>query len=968
MARRDQVKGEVAQRQMRYFSEEFNGGKVKEIERGTTRVAEVSRAYQVSRASVYRWLVRYSVHSRQGVRMVVEAKSDTRRIEALKEEKRQLEQLLGQKEAELAKKNKFIELVEAKYGPVQRKVVARDPLLVLGKPWLAFLNAGLASAWIQTTSMPNMTRLSILFAGCALAVSAYAQPYKFGCHYFRQHPPAAQQPTAAQRALIDDIIARSDTFDILDYDINIDVTDYTNQEIKAATTITFTPLMAGQTFIRFELWDLQVDSVTSPNGPLTFSQDTMHLRVDFPSTLDSGSTDTLTVHYHGHPHRDPDWGGFYFESGYIYNLGIGLTTIPPNFGKVWYPCFDSFVERATYTYHVKSAGSFRAHCQGDFLGEVQLGGDTVVRSFRMGQRIPTHLSAIAAADYQDTDFVHAGANGDIPVRLTAKPAQLGAMTAKFADIGAAIDACEHWYGPYAWQRVGYVLTTDGALEIPTNIAYPDFMTSQNLFENRGLFTHELGHHWWGDMVTPRTQQDMWLKEGPAEYSAHLVEEWIGGQPAFEDVVKNNQHYVLSQANVQDGGFQPLSPMPDPYIYGLTTYYKGASVMHNLRGYLGDSLFSVGMHAVQAAHAYSTLDAAGFRDALETATGYDLHPFFMDQVFAPGFSVFVVQALDAQQNGAIWDVDLNVQQKLRGTSVFHQSVPLDVTLIGAQGQRQEYRQMVGGEFTDLALQCAFQPAMAVLNGHNRLNQARLDLERDLIPGQSFSAFLPYVDFRLFADQLVDTTLIRIEHVWAGPDAGPLGFGIDQISSTHYWTVDGLWPAGTALHAKVDYSGLAETALDHDLFGTTELGALLVYRPDPSATWQIYPDQTLHANSLTNGVGTIDINVLLKGQYAFAKGPGSVGVPETAQDAGQLKAWPVPAVDQLHVAGLPASARMVRFSVHAMDGTVAMQGYRSTAGDGTLQLQLNGLAAGTYVLQMHTPGGQWSGRTGFVVAQR
>ena len=115
------MKGEVAERQMRYFSEEFKRGKVKEIERGTARVLDVSRAYQVSRTAVYRWLAKYSVHRKQGIRMVVEAKSDTRRIEALKEEKRNLEQLLGQKEAELALKNKFIELVEAKYGPEKKK-------------------------------------------------------------------------------------------------------------------------------------------------------------------------------------------------------------------------------------------------------------------------------------------------------------------------------------------------------------------------------------------------------------------------------------------------------------------------------------------------------------------------------------------------------------------------------------------------------------------------------------------------------------------------------------------------------------------------------------------------------------------------------------------------------------------------------------------------------------------------------
>jgi len=112
--------------------------------------------------------------------------------------------------------------------------------------------------------------------------------------------------------------------------------------------------------------------------------------VDFSSIPALDDTVHFTVHYQGNPHRDPEWGGFYFESNYIYNLGIGISSIPPNFGKVWYPCFDSFVER-TYEYHVKSAGTYRAHCQGDFLGEIQLGGDTVIRSFAMTLPIPNPL-------------------------------------------------------------------------------------------------------------------------------------------------------------------------------------------------------------------------------------------------------------------------------------------------------------------------------------------------------------------------------------------------------------------------------------------------------------------------------------------------------------------------------------------------------------------------------------------------
>ena len=814
-------------------------------------------------------------------------------------------------------------------------------------------------------SNPPMLRTILLSCCIAIAASAMAQPYQYGCHYFRnqQHPVTSM--TAADRELIDDIIARSDTFDILHYDIAIDVTDYAGQQIKAATTITYTPLMAGQDFIRFELWDLQVDSVVSPSGPLTFSNDTQTLKVDFATQPAVGVTDTLTVYYQGHPHRDPDWGGFYFESGYIYSLGIGLTTIPPNFGKVWYPCFDSFVERATYTYHVKSSGLYRAHCQGDFLGETQLGGDTVVRTFNMDHSMTTHLSAIAVADYRDSNFVHSGAYGDVPVRLTAKPTQLAAMAGRFGDIGSAIDACEFWFGQYPWQRVGYVLTTDGALEIPTNIAYPDFMPSQSIKQNRGLFTHELGHHWWGDIVAPRTQNDMWMKEGPAEYSSHLIEEWIGGPSALVREENDNQLYVLRSAFIQDGGYLALSPMPDAEIYGLHTYYKGASVLHNLRGYLGDTLFRHGMSQVQVDHANSALDAAGFRDALEAATGYDLHPFFDDQVFSPGFSVFVPNGYSVEPNGAQWTVDLNIKQKLRGTTAFHHDVPLDITVISAAGQRQEFNELVGDEFSSVQLQADFDPAMVVLNERVRLNQARLAFEDTLIPGVTSSLSLNWVDFQLFKDAIVDSTFIRVEHVWAGADQTPLGVGIDEVSDSHYWTVDGLWPEGTALHAKLNYTGNISTALDFGLYGTTEEGAFLVYRSGPEFPWGVYPDQTVNAGTLTNGLGSINIDVLRRGQYAFAKGTGAIGIAETAEHAGKLVLYPVPVRDALTVQLPDAAVGTVQCTVLANDGRMVMQAARNTDGNDRITLNVAELAVGNYVLHVADAKGKRIGSSGFII---
>jgi hypothetical protein len=793
-----------------------------------------------------------------------------------------------------------------------------------------------------------------------------AQPGPFGCHFFHGQQAPMGPLEHGFRSDIQATIARSDTFDILHYEIEIDVTDYAGQRIVAATTITYKALQPNVGRILFDLLDLDVDSILSPEGPLDFDHDGQFLEVffDVPPAVDEERE--MTVYYQGVPYRDPQWGGFYFASNYIYNLGIGISTIPPHFGKVWYPCFDSFVERATYTYHVKSAGTFRLYGQGTFLGEVQLDGDTVVRSYTMQQPIPTHLSAIAVADYAVHEYTHEGAYGDIPVTLTAKPANLPGMISRMVDLGDAIDALEFWYGPYGFDRVGYVLTTDGALEIPTNVAYPQFMTTQNQGSNRRLLTHELGHHWWGDVVTPYIHNDMWLKEGPAEYSAHLIEEWQSGQTGLVRAVKDNQLFILRQAHLNDDGFQALSPMPDQHIYGTHTYYKGASVMHNLRGYLGDTLFRQAMMGIQEDYAYTTLSAVGFKDALEATTGEDLDPFFDAWVFQPGYSVFEVRSFGAEEMGGQWQVDLTVGQKLRAATQHHQQVPIDLTFISADGQEHDQLVVVGGESTALSVNAPFEPAMAVLNRHTRLNQARMDHELWAVPGQNLSPVLPYVDFRLFVDQLEDSSFVRIDHIWAAPDQEPLAAEILEMSGTHYWNVDGRWPESTVFRGRLLYFGANNTQLDHELIAGNEAGISIVYRASPMDPWEVYPEQEVTAGSLTNGTGYITMYNLRKGQYAFAKSSAIVAVEETTLDVvPDIAVFPVPATDRITIAGQVDAPEQLVFDVMAMDGRIVLRSTEMAHGHFLHAMDLGKVAVGPYVMRVMTTTGQLIGSKRFEV---
>lgn len=793
------------------------------------------------------------------------------------------------------------------------------------------------------------TKIAFILFFILASFSINAQPHSFGCQHWKKVGGKQPQINAKAQRELNESILRSDTFDILHYDIAIDITDYSGQTIKAETKIRFTPKLDAQDFIRFDLVRLTVDSVKMNNQTTNFQTDSSHIKIDFPQAMMLGDTNEVSVYYQGNPYQDPVWGGFYFASGYIYNLGIGLTTIPPNFGKVWYPCFDSFAERATYTYRVKSAGTFRAYCQGDFIDEQVVGGDTVIRTYSFNQPLPTHLSAIAASNYREIAYNHAGQYGLVPVKLRAKPADTTLMRSKFSSLGSAIDACEYWYGATGWPGVGYSITTVGALEITGNIAYPISMLSQSDADNRNLYAHELGHYWWGNWIAPYNHNDMWLKEGPAEYSGHLTAEVDEGYNAFIKEVKDNHQFVLKSAHINDGDYYALSPMPDDVIYGDHTYYKGASVMHNLRGYLGDALFKQAMSGVQQNHPYETITPDQFRDYLTQESGFDLTNFFNDQVYKPGFSVFVVDSFQTQQSGNNYNVDVFMQQKLRKCPSFYGEVPLDLTLIGANRQRADFRVIASGQYSQTQVTANFQPVMVIINGYSKLNQARTDFESTYGSGQTIvNGILPYSDFRLYLDSIPDSTFIRVEHIWAAPDSTFRNDGIYQFPKNHYWHVDGVFADGAKLRAQVNYIGNTSESLDYDLFNGDETNAVLIYRESAKFPWRVYSDYTLVTGSLTNGIGYIKIDTLKKGDYAFAKGDADVSLTQLNSVVKKIKIFPNPTNDLLNVYIPKMGNEFVHISIYSEMGQLIQNHQVKQNENGMLTIDVKTLTKGNYII--------------------
>ena len=141
---------------------------------------------------------------------------------------------------------------------------------------------------------------------------------------------------------------RSDTLDVLHYEIALDLTDSLSKELKGVTEITLLSKQNGLSKVNLDLLNLTVDSLWLDGSKTSNWTHNGTLLSITTAPKNIGDTVRIKVAYHGLPFGET-WGGWYNNSSYIFNLGVGFQSIPHNLGKVWHPCVDNFIERATYS-------------------------------------------------------------------------------------------------------------------------------------------------------------------------------------------------------------------------------------------------------------------------------------------------------------------------------------------------------------------------------------------------------------------------------------------------------------------------------------------------------------------------------------------------------------------------------------------------------------------------------------------
>lgn len=662
---------------------------------------------------------------------------------------------------------------------------------------------------------------------------------------------------------------RNDSFDIIKYNIRLNLSNFkVSKAISGHCELEIAKKLDAK-ILELDLLALIVDSISMGNSTLPFIIFGEKIKITLPQ--EANDTVVIKVYYHGKPVKDKQWGGFYFNGDYAYNMGVGFEANPHNFGRVWFPCFDDFTDRALYDFSITVDAGMKAYCNG-LLTSIDTLKNFHTFHWSMKQSIPTYLASIAVAPYEEINYI----SSDIPVTLVAKKEDTANMRASFVHLPQAIEAFITAYGPHNFDRIGFnIVPFDaGAMEHATNIAYPKYAIQNGSLANETLFAHELAHHWWGNTTTTASAEEMWLNEGWASYSEALFIEYVYGKEAYYDYVKALKRRVLQFTHINDGEVLPVRHVGHEHTYSSTVYKKGALMIHTLREMMGDELFFNACKDFMATYKFQNVNSENLSKVFAKHSKINMENFFNAWLNYPGFNhVDIVASSYKNRNHYL---TLAQRPRFIDKKPFRQMIPSafvvynpEKNIIISDTSALPIEQV---SFTQ-TIELATENFLLVIDPTGTLGFATTAAQ------DTFTVLKP-VDFSYaLMDVTIEKTpknklnLLRIEHHWTNPPSefanNPKGC---SVSKERYWHVRGFIDPEVNMSGKITYNGQKITSketgyLDADLIRITEDSLVLLYRKDWEQPWEIVSDAKKEMGSLFDKFGTITIPNLKVGQYAL-----------------------------------------------------------------------------------------------------
>jgi len=361
------------------------------------------------------------------------------------------------------------------------------------------------------------------------------------------------------------------------------------------------------------------------------------LRVEFMTLIAASGASIIKSH-------DPD------GSDYLYTL-----LVPADANQL-FPCFDQPDLKARVTLTLKTPPDWNTVANGsprvvehgdDFPGR----RSPVTVGFTETKPISTYLIAFAAGPWTKATSTVDGRTINVYARKSrAKEADLDTLLALNH---RAVSWMESYFGiPYPFEKFDFVLAPAfpfGGMEHPGAIFFNEnsfiFRDKPTLARRLGRFStilHEVAHQWFGDLVTMKWFDDLWLKEGFATYMAAKAQYALDSTTgAWKTFYQGNKPaaYGVDQTTGTNSLWQRLANLDQAKSnYGAIVYNKAPSVLKQLNYLVGEPAFRQGIRQFLKDHSYANATWQDLLGAVGTAANRSLDQFGANFMLRPGMPI------------------------------------------------------------------------------------------------------------------------------------------------------------------------------------------------------------------------------------------------------------------------------------------------------------------------------------------
>jgi aminopeptidase N len=320
------------------------------------------------------------------------------------------------------------------------------------------------------------------------------------------------------------------------------------------------------------------------------------------------------------------------------------TSFEPADARKVFANFEQPDLKAAFTFHVTAPADWvvlsnQQAPEPEPAGRGGEGGQIAVWHFPATPRISTYLTAVVAGEYHRVTGEHTTPGGQvIPLGLTCRASLAGDLDAGnvFTITKQGFDFYERLFGtryPFAKYDQVFVPEFAGAMENVACVTISEQFLFRSkvtdlMYETRAMvILHEMAHMWFGDLVTMKWWDDLWLNESFAEYCAHFA---TAEATRFTDAWTTFANLRKAAGYAQD-----KMPSTHPVAADVPTvaqaianfdgisYAKGASVLKQLVAYLGRASFFDGIHHYLGEHGWANATLADLLRALTASSGKPL---------------------------------------------------------------------------------------------------------------------------------------------------------------------------------------------------------------------------------------------------------------------------------------------------------------------------------------------------------